>query len=117
LAHGVVALGNRVRQLGRRLVERLRKIPGVELFSPENEVQHVGIVSLAARDWPPQELAAALDSAYGVQVRAGLHCAPRLHANLGTMASGGAVRFSPGPLTTDEEIDRAADAVAAIVTA
>jgi selenocysteine lyase/cysteine desulfurase len=59
----------------------------------------------------PQELAAILDSAYGIQVRAGLHCAPLMHAALGTLTHGGTVRLSYGPFNTPSELDRAAAAI------
>ena len=52
-----------------------------------------------------------LDTSHGVQCRAGLHCAPRMHEALGTTASGGTVRLSPGLFTTDEEIDAAVEAI------
>jgi cysteine desulfurase/selenocysteine lyase len=59
------------------------------------------------------DLAARLDREHGVMTRAGLHCAPEAHALLGT-AEGGAVRFSVGWATTEEHVDRAAAAVAAL---
>jgi selenocysteine lyase/cysteine desulfurase len=52
-----------------------------------------------------------LDSACGIQVRAGLHCAALMHRSLGTIDCGGTVRFSFGPFTTTEDIDAAAEAV------
>ena len=63
------------------------------------------------------KIAAALDSSFGVQCRAGLHCAPRMHAALGTLPRGGTVRFSCGWSTTIADIDRAIEAVAAIAGA
>ena len=50
---------------------------------------------------------------YGIAVRAGAHCAPRMHAALGTTGQG-AVRFSFSPFTTEEEVAEAVRAVAEI---
>ena len=50
---------------------------------------------------------------YGVAVRAGAHCAPRLHEALGTKAQG-AVRFSFSWFNTEAEIDAALAAVRAL---
>ena len=41
----------------------------------------------------------------GVECRSGLHCAPRMHAALGTLENGGTVRLSPGWATSADEID------------
>jgi selenocysteine lyase/cysteine desulfurase len=76
----------------------------------------VPIVTLAAAGIDAATLAARLDREHGVLVRAGLHCAPEAHRILGTLATG-AVRFSAGWATTAAQVDRAVDAVAAIVGA
>ena len=52
----------------------------------------------------------ALLREYGIAVRSGAHCAPRMHEALGTVAQG-AVRFSFGWFNTMEEAETAADAV------
>ena len=47
---------------------------------------------------------------YGIAVRAGAHCAPRMHRALGTEKCG-AVRFSFGLFNTPEEVEAAARAL------
>ena len=47
---------------------------------------------------------------YDIAVRAGMHCAPRMHAALGT-TDRGAVRFSFGVFNTEAESDAAVQAV------
>jgi selenocysteine lyase/cysteine desulfurase len=64
----------------------------------------------------PAGLAERLDRDWDVAVRAGLHCAPRAHALLGTTGTG-AVRFSLGWASTDVDVDRALAAVAAVLGA
>ena len=46
-------------------------------------------------------------------MRVGVHCAPLVHRDLGTIERG-AVRFSLGAFTTAEEIDLTVDAMHAI---
>ena len=58
-----------------------------------------------------QELATLLDGEYGVQVRSGLHCAPRMHRRLGTLEQGGTVRFSLGTQTELADIEAAISAM------
>ena len=48
------------------------------------------------------DVGAILDADYGIAVRTGLHCAPLVHADLGT-SKDGAVRFSLGISTTDRD--------------
>jgi cysteine desulfurase / selenocysteine lyase len=91
------------------LLERLRQglegIPGVRLFGPRSATDCVALVSLTVEGYDPQEVAAVLDSAFRIQVRPGLHCAPLMHRALGTLERGGTVRLSLGHFTTVEEID------------
>ena len=68
------------------------------------------MTSIVPRKGDSGELADALDAS-GVAVRSGLHCASAIHAWLGTLESG-AVRFSPGPFTTQDDVDDACALVA-----
>jgi cysteine desulfurase/selenocysteine lyase len=86
----------------------------VTLQGPLGDDEAVGVVSLTLAGYDPQELAALLDSHFGICVRAGLHCAPLLHRRLGTARAGGTVRFSVGAFTTEEEIERTIRAVAEV---
>ncbi|MBC7853943.1 MAG: aminotransferase class V-fold PLP-dependent enzyme [Pirellulaceae bacterium] len=92
-------------QLCSRLLHGLLEIPGLTLHGPKVTDRRLGVVSFNLAGFEPQELAALLDSAYHIQVRAGIHCAPRMHAALGTSPRG-TVRTSVSPhSTTDAEID------------
>ncbi len=91
--------------LAARLLAGLHGINGLAVYGPRTAERRTSVVSLNIEDYDPQELAALLDASHGVQCRAGLHCAPRMHAALGTMERGGTVRLSPGHATTLDEID------------
>lgn len=99
------------RELTAQLLERLSAIPAVTIFGPREPDQRVGVVSISIAGYEPQELAMMLDTAYRIQVRAGLHCAASMHRALGTAAHGGAVRMSLGPFTTAEHIASAGEAI------
>lgn len=58
----------------------------------------------------PEDAGAILDADFHIAVRAGLHCAPRVHERLGTLGRG-AVRFSPGLFNTLDDMDAAVLAV------
>lgn len=114
---GVEAICQHHRKLTEKLLQGLVKISGVTLLGSSDLSCRVGIVSITISGCDPQELATLLDATYRIQVRAGLHCAPRMHESLGTIATGGALRFSIGPFNVEAEIDRAIEATAEIVAA
>ena len=89
----------------RRLLDGLADLPGVMLHGPPPNTPRAPVVSFTIASYDPQEVATLLASA-GIECRAGLHCAPRMHQALGTAEQGGTVRLSPGHFTTDDEIEQ-----------
>jgi len=123
---GIVGLGAGVRWLAQRGVAAVREqairqterllgglvgLKGVRIVGPATAQKRVGVVSVIVEGYDPQEAAAVLATSYGIETRAGLHCAPLMHKALGTAEAGGTLRLSLGPLTTDAEIDAALGAV------
>ncbi|MBE5811923.1 MAG: aminotransferase class V-fold PLP-dependent enzyme [Clostridiales bacterium] len=98
--------------LNDRLRRQLANIRGLRILGDEY-APRVAITSVVPEGGDSAALADALD-ATGVAVRGGLHCAPAMHSYLGTLKSG-AVRFSPGPFTTERDIDDAAALVARLM--
>ena len=96
------------------LLNGLHSIDGVTVYGSMNAAGRVGVVSFNVVGVDPQDVAAMLDASYQIQVRSGLHCAPRIHELLGTKELGGTVRMSIGPFTTDDDIDRAITAISEI---
>ncbi|MFT5525188.1 MAG: cysteine desulfurase/selenocysteine lyase, partial [Pirellulaceae bacterium] len=114
---GIEAIRDHHRQLTDRLIAGLLDIPGITVYGPADGNQRAGVVSINCSDYDPRELASLLDSAFGVQVRAGLHCAPLMHKQLGTASSGGTVRFSVGNFNTLDQIECTVEAVKEIACA
>ena len=92
----------RCRELSERLHSGLVAIPGVQMFG---RCDQLPIVSLRITSFSPSDVAAILDSSFGIEVRAGLHCAPLIHRCLGSEPDG-TLRVSAGVTTTNEHIDR-----------
>ncbi len=88
--------------LNDRLRRQLADVHGLRILG-EEYAPRVAITSVVPEGGDSAALADALD-ATGIAVRGGLHCAPAMHSYLGTLKSG-AVRFSPGPFTTERDID------------
>ena len=117
LERGIGSLHAAMSRLSEDLRSALVDIDGVTVYGPAESNERVGVVSINVRGYDPQEVASALDAHYGVQIRAGLHCAARIHTALKTAQLGGTVRFSLGPFNTAEHTSTAAKAIAEIAAA
>jgi selenocysteine lyase/cysteine desulfurase len=96
------------------MVEGLGDIEGLKYFGPRGLRDRVGVFSVQLDGFSPQELAAVLESHFGILTRAGIHCAPLAHQTIGTTESGGATRFSFGPFLSTQDVQFACDALADI---
>ncbi len=96
-------------QLTQLATERLQMIDGLRCVGPTVASERVGLISFSVAGLESHEVAVGLDLAVGVEVRSGLHCAPRMHERLGLA---GTVRASWGAFTTAEEIHTLADTLA-----
>lgn len=92
------------------LRSHLQDLAGVKLLTDGTQ-PNTGIVSFTIDGVDSREAATILDSSFGVQCRAGFHCAPLVHQHLKTAESGGSLRMSPGVFTTEDEIVAAAVAI------
>lgn len=112
---GLDALREHHTSLVNRLIAGLARIPGVEVFGPLVGVERVPLVSFRVRGRTVSEVGLRLDHQYDILCRVGLHCAPAAHKTMGTFPDG-AIRFGIGPFTSDDDIDRAIDAVGEIAS-
>ena len=107
---GMTAIREREAALCRRLYDGVRDVPGVTVYGDFSADVRAPIVTLNIKDEDSGRIADLLAGEYGIAVRGGAHCAPRLHAALGTTEQG-AVRFSLGRYTTEADVDAAIAAV------
>lgn len=90
------------------LINGLHRIRGVKVFSHSNPY---GIASFSMEGMQSEEVASRLSEEYGICVRGGLHCAPLMHAALG---SDGLVRASLSSFNTAGEVNYFLSAVSAL---
>ena len=114
-ARGVAALHEHASALKARLWDGLNNIPEIRVLSPRAP-DGVALVTVAPRNMDVPTLANRLDREHGVLTRAGLHCAPEAHRLLGSDRTG-AVRFSLGWNTSEQDVDLAVEAVAQVTGA
>lgn len=111
LARGVNSVHHEARALVRQLLEGLTGIRGVRSFGPASNQDRVAVVSVAIEGFDAQQVAAILDQTFGIETRAGLHCAPGAHRAIGSFDSGGTVRVSVGPFTTTDDVTATIEAL------
>lgn len=92
--------------------------PRVRVVTPDPErIANAGVVSFVMEGLDSRVIASILDGQFGIEVRAGLHCAPLVHRQLRTADTGGTIRASVGPMTTEADIDALSTALLMISTA
>ncbi|MEE8886671.1 MAG: aminotransferase class V-fold PLP-dependent enzyme [Eubacteriales bacterium] len=125
-AHGIAGLGGGIsfiRKTGMenirrredllawRFLEQIREINEVTVYGDFSDgSDRVATIALNIGDMDSGEVAERLAEEYDIAVRAGAHCAPLMHKALGT-GERGAVRFSFSYFNTEDEINRASQAV------
>ena len=109
---GTANIESREKSLTQRFYNGVKSIDRVTVYGDFSR-DHAAIVTLNIGDMGSGEAADILFEKYGIAVRAGAHCAPRLHRALGTKEQG-SVRFSFSFFNTKDEIDEAIRAVAEI---
>lgn len=114
LDKGIETLAAHDQDLVRMMIDGCSDVEGLTYYGPQGVRNRLGVFSVRVDGFEPYELAAVLESHYGILTRPGLHCAPLAHAALGTTAYGGTTRFSFGPFLSKQDVKFATDALAEI---
>ncbi len=114
--HGVDRVHQQEMKLAQRLVEGFRNIEGVELYCCGTLESHLPTLLMNLEGVDPGDVGVMLDVDYNIATRTGLHCAPLVHKQLGTVERDGGVRFSIGAFNTEKEIDTAIAAITDIAS-
>ena len=114
LDQGVEKLAAHDLDLVRTMLEGLSDIKGLTYYGPRGVQNRLGVFSVRIEGFEPYELAAVLESHYGILTRPGIHCAPLAHQAIGTTEYGGTTRFSFGPFLSKQDVKFVTDALAEI---
>jgi cysteine desulfurase/selenocysteine lyase len=101
-------------ELARKLVDGLREIDGVSIYGCEDMENHLSTVTVNIEGMEAGDVGIMLDVDFDVATRTGLHCAPLVHEQIGTMRIHGGVRFSIGAFNTEKDIDTALNGMSEI---
>jgi cysteine desulfurase / selenocysteine lyase len=111
LERGLASIEAHEARLLRMLVEGLRAVPGVTLYCQDDLADHIAVMIFNIDGFEAGDAGTILDVDHDIACRTGLHCAPRVHEQIGTDRIHGAVRFGIGPFNTDDHIAAAIRAV------
>jgi len=112
--NGIASVHAREMQLAERLVDGFRQIEGVQLYCCDSLENHLPTILMNLEGVDPGDVGVMLDVDHNLATRTGLHCAPLVHAQLGTVPRDGGVRFSIGAFNTEQEVDAAIAGIADI---
>lgn len=122
---GIIGLGAGIRYVKEKGIENIRKeecrllhlfMDGVEeigkyhILGRRDRKFEVPVISIQSDCMDEGTLGFRLDEEFGIQTRVGLHCTPLAHRTLGSYPRG-AVRFSFGVFTTEEQVRYALEAL------
>ena len=84
-------INNKIKQVSKYILDELYKLENVVVYTPKD--CYSGVISFTINGRSTTEIATFL-SDKNICVRSGMHCAPLVHKNLGTLSSGGTCRIS-----------------------
>ncbi len=105
----------REKELMNYLLDRLRQIPEIVIYTPSNRDNHIGIVSFNIRGLLAEDVGTILDEDFDIAVRTGYHCAPWIHEYIGDIKFNGTIRVGLGQYNSVEDIDIFIDSLREIV--
>src|ERR1051325_95005 len=78
-------------KMARRLVDGIRNVDGVKLYCCSTLDSHLSTVSMNIEGAEAGDVGVMLDCDYSIATRTGLHCAPLVHQQLGTIDLHGSI--------------------------
>jgi cysteine desulfurase family protein len=108
---GMDKIAEHERTLAGILREGLADIPGVTLYCADSMDRHMPVFAFNIKGYKAFDAGALLDVDHNIAVRTGLHCAPLVHAGIGTFDIGGSLRASLGPFNKEEDVHHAIKSV------
>lgn len=109
-ARGEAAIRAHEVALTAHLIAGLRTVPRVRVHGTGDASRQTAVVSFDIAGMHCAEVAQSLEDRAGILCRAGLHCAPLAHRQIGTFPEG-TVRFGMSLFNNEDEIDTAIEAV------
>lgn len=113
LKTGVKEIRDKEKNFTGRLLQGMKEIKDLEMYGPENPEERIAICSFNIKGKDPAQVGHLLDREFDIMCRVGLQCAPAAHKTIGTYPRG-TVRFSLGYFNTEDEVQKALNAVSKV---
>ncbi len=110
LQHGMDNTLAHEQAMVRAILERFAGDERFTIYGTRDASKRVGTISLNIVGYDAPDVGSILDDSFEIAVRPGLHCSPYAHRALGTFPDG-AVRISPGPFNTQDQLDQLIEAL------
>jgi len=111
LKQGMEKLHTHEMKLTKKLRDGLRDVDGVTLYCLDDLADHISVLLCNVDGFEALNTGTILDVDHNIACRTGLHCAPLVHEQLGTVKIHGGVRFGIGPFNTEDDIQAAVEAM------
>lgn len=108
---GVEKIHAREMTLVKKLVDGFGEIEGVCIYCCDSFENHISTITINIEGMEAGDVGIMLDVDFDIATRTGLHCAPLVHQQIGTLKVHGGVRFSVGAFNTEEHMKTAIAAV------
>ena len=95
-------------------IDAVAALPGITVLRAVDRERQGNLFSFRHERLDPAVIATSLSERFGIEVRAGLHCAPLAHQTLGTFPAG-AVRLAPSRLHTQADFEHVLRALRELV--
>lgn len=92
----------------------IKDLPGIKVYGDFSGWDRAAIVTFNIADYDSAQVSDELSQRFGIETRAGGHCAPLMHRALGTEHQG-AVRFSFSNFNTSEEVAVGVEAIKTLI--
>lgn len=110
---GLDNIRKKEQKLMRMFYEGVKDLPDVHIYGDFDTEERCAIVTLNVGGYDSSKVSDVLFEEYVIATRPGAHCAPLMHKALGTVQQG-AVRFSFSQFNTEEETEKAIEALSNI---
>lgn len=110
-AQGMEAIHEQEMRLCTMLRDGLQAIDGVTTYCADDMGGHISVLAFNVDGIEASHVGTILDVDHNIACRTGLHCAPLVHEQLGTVPIHGTVRFGIGPFNTEQHIEAAIEGV------
>lgn len=95
-------------------IDAVAALPGITVLRAADRERQGNLFSFRHERLDPATIATSLSERFGIEVRAGLHCAPLAHQTLGTFPAG-TVRLAPSRLHTPADFEHVLRALRELV--